>query len=91
MTAQTQARGTAEFLLSSLGTLSLDAVTLASGNNLVAGAVLGAKTKRQAAAPIPTIVGTGTGLMSALSFGPDVKVGSYVITLTATSSTFLLS
>ena len=25
--------------------------------------------------------------MSALSFGPDVKVGSYVITLTATSST----
>lgn len=91
MTAQTQARGTAEFLLYSEDKLSLDAVTLASGENLAAGAVLGRKTKRQAAAPIPTIVGTGTGLMSALSFGPDVQVGSYVITLLATSSTAAFS
>lgn len=91
MTAQTQALGTAEFLLYSEDKLSLDAVTLASGENLSAGAVVGAKTKRQAAAPIPTIVGTGTGLMSALSFGPDVKVGSYVITLLATSATAAFS
>ena len=34
MTAQTQARGTAEFLLYSEDKLSLDAVTLASGENL---------------------------------------------------------
>ncbi len=77
MTAQTQARGTAEFLLYSEDKLSLKAATLASGENLAAGAVVGAKTKRQAAAPIPTIVGTGTGLMSALSFGPALGFGTY--------------
>ena len=64
----------------------------ASGVRIWPGTVIGRKTKRQAAAaPIPTIAGTGTGLMSALSFGPDVKVGSYVITLTATSSTAAFS
>lgn len=65
--------------------------SLASGQNLLAGAVLGKVTKAIAAAPIPTIVGTGTGLMSALTFGPDVQVGSYVITLTATSATAAFS
>lgn len=64
-----------------------EAVTVLSGQNLAAGAVLGRITKAQAAAPIPAIVGTGTGLMSALTFGPFVQTGSYVITLTATSST----
>lgn len=61
--------------------------TLISGQNLAAGAVLGKITKAIAAAPIPTIVGTGTGAMTLLSFGPDVQTGSYVITLTATSAT----
>lgn len=64
---------------------------LASGQNLLAGAVLGQISKAIAAAPIPTIVGTGTGLMSALTFGPDVQTGSYVITLTATSATAAFS
>lgn len=64
-----------------------DTVTVLSGQDLAAGAVLGRITKAIAAAPIPTIVGTGTGLMSALSFGPAVQTGSYVITLTATSAT----
>ena len=91
MTAQTETIGAGEFLLSSQGALSLDGVTVASGENLATGVVVGRKTKRQAAAPIPTIVGTGTGLMSALSFGPDVQVGSYVITLLATSSTAAFS
>lgn len=61
--------------------------TLASGQNLAAGAVLGRITKVQAAGPIPTISGTGTGAMTALSFGPDVQVGVYTITLLATSAT----
>lgn len=91
MATQTETRGAGEFLLSSLGDLSLDAVTLASGENLAAGAVLGRRTKRQAAAPIPAISGTGSGLMSALTFGPDVKVGNYVITLLATSATAAFS
>ncbi len=68
-----------------------DAVTVLSGQDLGAGAVLGRITKAIAAAPIPAIVGTGTGLMSALTFGPDVQTGSYVITLTATSATAAFS
>jgi hypothetical protein len=65
--------------------------TLASGQDLTAGAVLGQITQAQAAAPIPAIVGTGTGLMSALTFGPAVQTGSYVITLLATSATAAFS
>lgn len=82
----------AEFLVSEgPGYLSRDAVTVASGQALTAGAVLGKLTKRLAAAPIPTIVGTGTGLMSDLRFGPFVQVGNYVITLLATSATAAFS
>lgn len=77
-----------EAVLSDEEGISYQSITLASGaGSLVSGSVLGKKTVVQAAAPIPTIVGTGSGLMSALIFGPDVQVGSYVITLTATSST----
>lgn len=93
MTTLTEGYHAAEFLISEggKGYLAREAVTVASGQSLSAGAVLGKLTKRQAAAPIPTIVGTGTGLMSALSFGPDVQVGSYVITLLATSATAAFS
>jgi len=64
-----------EFLLSEApGGLSRDEGTLLSGQSLIAGAVVGQITKAIAAAPIPTIVGTGTGLMSALTFGPDVNL-----------------
>lgn len=77
-----------EAILSDSGTRSYEDITLVSGaGSLVPGSVIGRVSKRQAAAPIPTIVGTGTGLMSGLTFGPDVQVGSYVITLTATSAT----
>ena len=78
-------------VLSYSGNISYENVTVGSGADLVSGAVLGKKNFVQAAAPIPTIVGTGTGLMSALTFGPDVQVGSYVITLTATSATAAFS
>lgn len=81
-----------EFLLSEApGGLSRDEGTLLSGQSLIAGAVVGQITKAIAAAPIPTIVGTGTGLMSALTFGPDAQTGSYVIALTATSATAAFS
>lgn len=92
MTVFTEGYNDLEFLLSEApGDRSRDAGVLLSGQNLSAGAVLGKITKAMAAAPIPTIVGTGTGLMSALTFGPDVQTGSYVITLTATSSTAAFS
>ena len=89
MATYTEAYRPYEFLLSEAeGTLSRESITLASGaGSLVSGSVLGEKTVVQAAAPIPTIVGTGSGVMSALKFGPDVQVGSYVVTLTATSAT----
>jgi hypothetical protein len=67
--------------------LARDAITLASGQDLGSGAVLGKITKALAAGPIPAIVGTGTGAMTALTFGPDVQTGNYVIELTETSST----
>lgn len=84
MALQTETRGTAEFLLYHEDPLSLEQVTIASGQNLAAGTVLGKLTKRAAAAPIPTVAGgTGNGTMTALTFGPDVQVGSYVIQCTA--------
>lgn len=84
MALQTETRGTAEFLLYCENQLSLDQVTVASGQNLAAGTVIGKLTKRAAAAPIPAVAGgTGNGTMSALTFGPDVQVGSYVIQCTA--------
>lgn len=91
MTLLTEGQHAGEFLVSDSGTRSREAVTVLSGEDLSAGAVLGKVTRQQAAAPIPTIVGTGTGLMSALSFGPDVQTGSYVITLLATSATAAFS
>lgn len=92
MTTLTEGRYAGEHIISeSCNTRSREVVTLASGNNLAAGAVLGLITKAQAAAPIPAIVGTGTGAMTALTFGPAVQTGSYVITLLATSATAAFS
>lgn len=81
-----------EFLLSEgPGDRAREVGVLLTGQNLIAGAVLGQITKAQAAAPIPTIVGTGSGLMSALTFGPDVQTGAYAIVLTATGATAAFS
>ena len=89
-TSFTEGYHSSEFLISD-GFLPYQKVSVASGQTLAAGAVIGKVSKRQAAAPIPTIVGTGTGLMSALRFGPDVQVGSYLIVLTATGATAAFS
>lgn len=92
MTTLTETLHAGGFLVSEApGDRSRDTGTLITGQNLVAGAVMGQITKAIAAAPIPAIVGTGTGLMSALSFGPSVQTGSYVITLLATSATAAFS
>ena len=79
-----------DFLLSEApGTQSREAITVSSvvAAVLDAGTVLGRVDRRQAAAPIPTNAGTGTGAMTALTFGPEVQVGSYVIELTETGAT----
>ena len=90
MTTITETNHAGEFILSADGEALRD-ITVLSGQNLGAGAVVGKVLRAQAAAPIPAIVGTGTGVMSALTFGPDVQVGSYVITLLETSATAAFS
>lgn len=86
--SQTEGNYTLEFLLSEApGNRSRDAGVLLSGQDLAAGTVVGKVSKAISASPIPAIVGTGTGLMSALTFGPAVQTGDYTITLTATSAT----
>lgn len=92
MTTKTEGQHAGEFIVSEApGTLSRDTVTVLSGQNLSAGAVLGKLTRALAAAPIPAIVGTGTGAMTLLTFGPAVQTGNYVITLLATSATAAFS
>jgi Bacteriophage lambda head decoration protein D len=92
MTTLTETVHAGGFLVSEAnGNRSRDAGTLISGQNLVAGAVLGKITLAVAAAPIPTIVGTGTGAMTLLTFGRAIQTGSYVITLLATSATAAFS
>jgi len=85
LTETTHAGG--HILSESDGNRSRENGTLASGQDLAAGTVLGRITKVQSSGAIPAIVGTGTGAMTALSFGPDVQVGVYAITLLATSAT----
>jgi len=92
MTTYTMAARAGEHLAYELDQqINREAVTVLSGQDLAAGAVLGRITKVIAAAPIPAIDGVGTGLMSALTAGPDVQTGNYVITLLATSATAAFS
>ena len=87
MTTLTEGTHALEFVLSDSGNRSYSAETVLTGQVLTSGAVLGKVTAAVAAAPIPTIVGTGTGAMTLLTFGPDIQTGSYVITLLDTSAT----
>lgn len=87
MSTLTENRHCGEYLVSEPnGYQGREAVTVISGQNLVAGAVIGLITKAQAAAPIPTVSGTGNGTMSAVKGGPGVKTGNYVVTCTGTAT-----
>lgn len=57
--------------------------TVLSGQNLAIGAVIGLVTSGVGGAPVPVVSGTGNGTMSLVSAGPDVQVGSYVVTCTS--------
>ncbi len=81
MASKTEGRYASEFILSeALGTLSRENITVLSGQDLSAGAVIGRVNKGVGKAAIPAVVGTGNGVMSALFAGPEVEVGSYVVT-----------
>lgn len=91
MTTITEKTHAGAFLLSDGRPGARKQSVLLSGQNLEAGSVVGQITKVQAAAPIPTIAGTGTGAMTLLTFGDYVQTGNYVITLLATSATAAFS
>lgn len=63
-----------------LGNLGRSAITVLSGQNLNAGAVVGRVKYGIGRVSIPTVVGTGTGTASLVFAGPDVEVGNYVLT-----------
>lgn len=82
MAALTEGQHAGEFILSeSEGGRSRDPLTVLSGQNLKAGAVLGRVNKGVGRASTPTVVGTGNGTMSQVFAGPEVQKGNYVITL----------
>jgi len=63
-----------------LGAIGRTALTVLSGQNLNAGAVVGRVKLGIGRVSIPTVVGTGTGTASLVFAGPDVEVGNYVLT-----------
>ena len=67
------------------GHRSRDAITVASGNNLGAGTVLGQITKGAAAA-VAGGGNTGNGTMGAIVVGALALVGDYVLTITAAAA-----
>lgn len=59
---------------------SRENVTVLSGQNLKAGAVVGRVNRGIGRISIPAVIGSGNGTTSQVFAGPDVQVGSYVVT-----------
>jgi len=76
----------AEFLLNEVSDGRRESITVLSGQDLASGAVVGRVTKGVGRASIPTVVGTGNGTMTAVSAGPEVELGSYVVTCTVAAT-----
>lgn len=85
-TTLTEGQHAGEFLLEEramggVGTPSRENVTVLSGQNLSAGAVIGrVRVSGIGRVSLPTVVGTGTGTATVVFAGPEVEVGSYVLT-----------
>jgi len=80
----TEGQHAGEFILGEApGTRSRENVTVLSGQNLKAGAVVGRVTKGVGRVSTPTVVGTGNGTASQVFAGPEVELGNYVLTCTA--------
>lgn len=80
-TTLTEAGRTGEFLAYEATSLKREQVTVASGQNLKAGAVCGRVNKGTGRVSTPTVVGTGNGTVNNVYAGPDVELGNYVLTL----------
>lgn len=84
MSVLTEGKHAGEFLVSmGPGNRSMEKLTVLSGQNLKAGAVLGRVIKGVGRCTVPAVVGTGNGTMSAVFAGPKVQKGNYVVTCTA--------
>jgi hypothetical protein len=80
---KTEGQHAGEFLLSEApGNLSRENVTVLSGQNLKAGAVVGRVTKGVGRMTVPAVVGTGNGTATVVFGGPETLVGNYVVTCT---------
>lgn len=95
MNILTEGRYAAEYLVSEgNGTISREVVTLASGQDLVAGTVIGkasdgthkALTRRALAGTASKVSGNGNGTLSAVTLGDDALVGDYILTCTAAAA-----
>jgi len=83
MGALSEGRHAGEFLLGERPDGgSRDNITVLSGQNLKAGAICGRVTVGIGRVSIPTVVGTGNGTASLVFAGPEVELGSYVVTCT---------
>lgn len=81
MSALTEGVHAGEFLLSEApGDRSRENVTVLSGQDLAAGAVVGKVALGIGGASVPTVSGTGDGTMSLVSAGSEVQEGNYVVT-----------
>ncbi|MFU8832113.1 MAG: head decoration protein [Wenzhouxiangella sp.] len=81
MTTLTEGRHAGEYLVSEPnGHQGRESVIVVTGQNLVAGAVVGRISKVQAAASNPAVVGTGNGTMTLVRGNKAVKTGNYVVT-----------
>lgn len=69
-----------EFILTEAYGRSRENVIVLSGQTLQAGAVVGRVALGVGRVSVPTVVGTGTGTVSLVSAGPEVEIGSYVLT-----------
>jgi hypothetical protein len=81
MSLLTESKHPGQFLLLEMPRdYSRKKATVLSGQNLLAGAVVGRVNYGVGRASIPAVVGTGNGLMTLVTGGPDVELGNYVIT-----------
>lgn len=85
MTTLTEGQHAGEFIVSE-GEGTRDAVTVLSGQNLEGGEVCGKVLMAQAAAPNPSVTGTGNGTMTGVKPGKLAQVGTYTVECTAAAT-----
>jgi hypothetical protein len=84
--ALTEGQHAGEFVLGEREPNSREIITVLSGQNLKAGAVVGRVNKGVGRASTPTVVGTGNGTMTQVFAGPEIQKGNYVVTCTAAAA-----